>query len=79
MNIFITQRKFKGLKIMSRSLDKSFCYNVRPDTRDHKGLFLQETTYTLVNIGPSGWARICLDSSACYYVDPDSLFETLEG
>ena len=56
-------------------------YNLKvlPGTRDHHGFFIQETTYTLVGMTSSGWARICLDSSACYYVDPDSFQEILTG
>jgi hypothetical protein len=77
-NVFMAQNKFTTLKTMPHLIDKSYCYSVRPGTRDHKGLFLQETTYTLTTFSASGWARICLDSSACYYVDPDSLFEILE-
>lgn len=56
-------------------------YNLRilPGTRDHHGFFIQETTYTLVGMTSSGWAHICLDSAACYYVDPDSFQEILMG
>lgn len=62
---------------MTTLVNNSYCFTVLPGTRDHKGFFIQDTTYTLVEIADSGWARICLDSSACYYVDPASLQETL--
>ncbi len=58
------------------SFDPSmYRFTVLPGTRNHKGLFVQNTTYELVEINPSGWAHICLDSATCYYVDPDSLRE----
>ena len=44
---------------------------VKPDTRNHKGFFVLEAAYKLVNIDGSGWALICLDDYACHYVDPN--------
>ncbi|MGB3309772.1 MAG: hypothetical protein WBG32_19340 [Nodosilinea sp.] len=48
-------------------------FSVLPGTRDHRGFFIQETTYELVGVSDAGWARICLDSAACYYVDPENI------
>ncbi len=46
---------------------------VRPDTRNHKGFFVLEASYKLVDIDRNGWALICLDDATCHYVDPDQL------
>jgi hypothetical protein len=46
---------------------------VKRDTRNHKGFFVLEASYKLVNIDGNGWALICLDDYACHYVDPDDL------
>ncbi len=46
---------------------------VKPETRNHKGFFVQETAYELVGIEQSGWALICVDEASCHYVDPDDL------
>ncbi|HEY9877950.1 MAG TPA: hypothetical protein V6D29_05810 [Leptolyngbyaceae cyanobacterium] len=58
---------------------KNATYNLKalPGTRDHQGFFIQETTYRLSSVTSTGWAHICLDSAACYYVDPDSLQELI--
>ncbi len=50
--------------------DGNYRFSVVPGTRDHRGFFVQDTTYELVDVSDTGWARICLDSAACYYVDP---------
>lgn len=47
--------------------------NVKPETRNHKGFFVQDTSYTLMGIDRSGWALICVDDATCHYVDPDNL------
>ena len=47
--------------------------NVKPDTRNHKGFFVLEASYKLVNIDGNGWALICIDDHVCHYVDPDDL------
>ena len=47
--------------------------NVKPETRNHKGFFVQDTDYELVSIEQSGWALICIDEATCHYVDPDNL------
>lgn len=46
---------------------------VKPDTRNHKGFFIQEGQYKFMGIDQSGWALICVDDATCHYVDPDSL------
>ena len=46
---------------------------VKPETRNHKGFFVQDTDYELVGIEGSGWALICIDEAVCHYVDPDNL------
>lgn len=46
---------------------------LKPDTRNHKGSFVQDAAYELVSIEESGWALICVDDAVCHYVDPDNL------
>lgn len=46
---------------------------VKPETRNHKGFFIQQADYKLMNIEDSGWALICIDDAVCHYVDPDNL------
>ena len=46
---------------------------VKPETRNHKGFFIQDADYELVGIEQSGWALICIDEAVCHYVDPDNL------
>lgn len=46
---------------------------VKPETRNHKGFFVQEVSYKLMGIEQSGWALICFDEASCHYVDPDDL------
>ncbi|WP_036947030.1 hypothetical protein [Pseudanabaena sp. PCC 6802] len=46
---------------------------VKPDTRNHKGFFVLESSYKLIDINQNGWALICLDDANCHYVDPDDL------
>jgi hypothetical protein len=50
-----------------------FDVEIKPDTRNHKGFFIQETAYKLVDVDHSGWALICLNDAVCHYVDPDNL------
>jgi len=47
--------------------------SVKPNTRNHKGFFVLEGSYELVDIKPSGWALICSNEATCHYVDPDNL------
>lgn len=49
---------------------------IKADTRNHKGFFIQEGSYKLMSIDPSGWALICVDDAVCHYVDPDDLYKT---
>lgn len=46
---------------------------VKPETRNHKGFFVNEATYKLMGVDQSGWALICMDEATCHYVDPDDL------
>ncbi len=46
---------------------------IKPDTRNHKGFFVQDGDYSLISIEDSGWALICVDEAVCHYVDPDNL------
>jgi hypothetical protein len=46
---------------------------IKPETRNHKGFFVQETDYTFVELDKSGWALICVDDAVCHYVDPDNI------
>ncbi|HEY9297504.1 hypothetical protein [Microcoleus sp. FACHB-68] len=46
---------------------------IKPETRNHKGFFIQEAAYKLMGIDESGWALICIDDAVCHYVDPDNL------
>ena len=46
---------------------------LKPETRNHKGFFVQDADYTFVEIDKSGWALICVDDAVCHYVDPDNL------
>lgn len=56
--------------------DKSVA--IKPDTRNHKGFFVQDGDYNLVSIDASGWALICVDDAVCHYVDPDNLLMSQE-
>lgn len=58
---------------MNNQSDDNYRFSVMPGTRDHRGFFIQETTYRLMDVSDAGWARICLDSAACYYVDPANI------
>jgi hypothetical protein len=46
---------------------------VKPDTRNHRGFFVQDTSYKFMGVDESGWALICVDDATCHYVDPDNL------
>ena len=48
---------------------------VKPETRNHRGGFVGNEVYKLIDIDRSGWALICQGNSTCHYVDPDSLQE----
>lgn len=49
---------------------------IKPETRNHKGFFVQDADYTFVEIDKSGWALICVDDAVCHYVDPDNILAT---
>jgi len=53
-------------------------FEVKPETRNHKGFFVQEASYKLMDIDHAGWALICMNSAVCHYVDPDNLELSLE-
>lgn len=50
---------------------------VKPETRNHRGCFVQEASYKLVNIDRAGWAYICMSDAVCHYVDPDHLQQSV--
>ncbi|NEP40322.1 MULTISPECIES: hypothetical protein [Okeania] len=52
--------------------------SLKPETRNHKGFFIQQGDYKLMSIDESGWALICLDDAVCHYVDPDNLEQIKE-
>lgn len=47
--------------------------DVKPDTRNHKGFFIEQGSYKFMGVDQSGWALICVDDVTCHYVDPDNL------
>lgn len=51
---------------------------VKPETRNHKGFFIEQGLYKFMGIDQSGWALICVDDATCHYVDPDNLEEVVE-
>ena len=48
---------------------------IQHNTRNHKGCFVPNEVYQLVEITPSGWALICPDNAVCHYVDPARIHE----
>ncbi len=60
---------------MSRDIKCMISDNVRvrPGTRNHKGYFVSEAPYMLMDVENTGWALICQDDAVCHYVDPDDL------
>ncbi|WP_416671979.1 hypothetical protein [Egbenema bharatensis] len=46
---------------------------VKQETRNHKGFFIEQGLYKFMGIDQSGWALICVDEATCHYVDPDNL------
>jgi hypothetical protein len=63
---------------MSMLTTNTYNLKVELGTRNHKGSFVQDTVYQLIEINETGWALICQDKTTCHYVDPDSLQEMLE-
>lgn len=53
-------------------------FEVLPGTRNHKGCFVQEVSYKLIEINAAGWALICLNNTTCHYIDPEHLQEILK-
>jgi len=51
---------------------------VKQDTRNHKGFFVDQGQYRFMGVDQSGWALICIDDATCHYVDPDNLEEVEE-
>lgn len=51
---------------------------IQPNTRDHRGCFVQDEVYQLVEVTQSGWALICPDNAVCHYVDPESIREAAQ-
>lgn len=51
---------------------------IKAETRNHRGFFVQEGEYQLMRIDHSGWALICLDEAVCHYVDPDDLHQSMQ-
>ena len=51
---------------------------VKQDTRNHKGFFVDQGQYRFMGVDQSGWALICVDDATCHYVDPDNLEEIEE-
>ncbi|NJN87887.1 MAG: hypothetical protein HC881_18305 [Leptolyngbyaceae cyanobacterium SL_7_1] len=51
---------------------------VKPETRNHKGRFVQDAPYKFMGIDQSGWALICIDDATCHYVDPDNIEDSVE-
>ncbi len=52
--------------------------SVRPETRNHRGCFVNDETFFLVEETSSGWARICVDQGGdgydrCHLVNPEDL------
>jgi hypothetical protein len=52
---------------------------VKPETRNHKGFFVENADYELISIEQSGWALICIDEAVCHYVDPDNLVSNIDN
>ena len=63
------------MKFPNQSL---YNFTITPGTRDHKGYFVQDGTYSLEQVDSTGWAFICLDNHTCYYVNPDNLLEVCD-
>ena len=55
-----------------------YTIEVEPNTRNHKGSFIRDTTYKLIGIDQAGWALICQDDASCHYVDPACLREKFQ-
>lgn len=69
---------YAGLTAMNPKNISFYNFAIAPGTRDHKGYFVQDGTYSLVRVEDTGWAFICQDNHTCYYVDPESLSEVCD-
>lgn len=56
-----------------------YSVEIQQDTRNHKGSFVPEEVYRLVEITESGWALICPNSDVCHYVDPENVHEAYQS
>ncbi len=63
---------------MDMNVKNAYNIEVKTETRNHRGAFVQETSYKLVSVTQSGWARICVDDASCHYVDPEHLYMKTE-
>lgn len=52
--------------------------DIKPETRNHKGFFIEQGSYKFMGVDQSGWALICVDDATCHYVDPDNLEDVVE-
>ncbi len=52
---------------------------IQQNTRNHKGCFVPDEVYRLVETTPSGWALICPDNGVCHYVDPEEVHEAYKS
>lgn len=59
--------------MINANVDATHGFWVQAGTRNHKGFFVPEALYQLINIEASGWAWICQDNSTCHFIDPDNL------
>jgi len=67
------------LVVFSGEIDMSSkTVGIKPETRNHRGYFVNNASYELVSIDKSGWALICVDEAVCHYVDPDNLLMSKE-
>jgi hypothetical protein len=57
----------------------AYTIGIEPNTRSHKGFFVRDTAYKLIEIDQAGWALICQDNTTCHYVDPACLRETADS
>lgn len=61
--------------MINADVNAGYSVGVQSDTRNHKGYFVQDGAYQLIEIEASGWAFICQDNATCHYVDPANLRE----
>jgi hypothetical protein len=52
--------------------------DIKPETRNHRGFFIEQGSYKFMGVDQSGWALICVDDATCHYVDPDNLEDVVE-